>query len=127
MSHHGCLSYQADARCCTAVQGLIASEEVQADARVCLTGHSLGGALAMLAAFDLATKLQPHQLQVIPAVMKYCLLYRSDGTEMAFVISRLGDRKVLPGSSYCLVAHAGFEFQAGYRIETASPKLCLIL
>ena len=54
----------AEGRGACVVQRLVDEGSVQADARVCVTGHSLGGALAMLAAHDIATQLKHCRMQV---------------------------------------------------------------
>lgn len=46
------------------VQELYKSGAIDADAHVCVTGHSMGGALAVLAAHDIAAELKPHSMQV---------------------------------------------------------------
>ena len=45
------------------MQALIADGGVDPDALISVTGHSLGGALAMLAAHDIATEMQPGRMQ----------------------------------------------------------------
>ena len=49
-------------------QGLFESGAVDASAHVRVTGHSLGGALAVLAALDIAEQLKPPSLQVCGCV-----------------------------------------------------------
>ena len=47
-----------------AAQELFSSGRVRRDARIYVTGHSMGGALAMLAAHDIAVELNPPCMQV---------------------------------------------------------------
>ncbi|KAK9788600.1 hypothetical protein WJX73_000156 [Symbiochloris irregularis] len=53
-----------DRQVLTHLKDLYDTGAVQRDAKVSVTGHSLGGALAMLAAHDIAVELQPPHLQV---------------------------------------------------------------
>ena len=55
------------------MQGLYKTGELDAAARICVTGHSLGGALAMLAAHDIATQIKPQHLQVPACGLHMCV------------------------------------------------------
>lgn len=61
------------------MQMLFETGMVEESAQVLVTGHSLGGALAMLAAYDIAVELKPHRLQVwlefefwLAVICNYC-------------------------------------------------------